>query len=442
MVGPVGENWLQKNDGRDYPFVDGADAVIPTNLIVDTHISFLPSTGPTSKVFFSQLQITKARCVLEVSVEGQGPILSLDVERPFAYRNYSLVSVGIETAHGFVCFGSAVDTGAVSFNGEDLTADDAYVLESCVVRLESPVFNSVMVGDSRVSGDVTLRGEGGINVVVKGGLICFELDNTLSALEEPLRDCQIPLESGKIPDGEAWPFLSMNGVYPDVDGEIAFEIHSQLCGLVEFSIDGNALMVESQQDYSQFCGSKVRKEVTDYGVGCADCSYTVEIDSGDMKFFVPHQAFIHRGWLVVKWGYGGESEGVPMSPTVTLGEGLSASFVPGDSKHARPIVLVYDRVENEDLCDPDGPEAELPEAGVLVFALNKVVRNMAARISFEITEGSMKDDEDNEAPGFSMGCVTIRDPFVFDTDYMPAGEQAVIEAEIAAYRNGNPPWGS
>lgn len=438
MVGVVGDDWLQRNDGRDYPLVDGADVTIPTNLIVDMHVAFL-SSSPASKVYFSRMEVTKPRVVLEVSDDVDGVLLTLDIELPQPYRNYLFTQAGSRIAHGFVCFGSAIDTGSTSFKNLALAPSQSTILASRVVRLEESPFTSVVVGGRSLVGDVPLVGEGGLNVVYKNDRIQFELDNTIQALEEPLRDCQIPLESGKIPESESWPFLKVNDLYPTVGGAIDLQIDLAECEKATFSVSGNVLSVMSQEDYTESCVQSVRRLLVDYGSGCESCVYTVEM-SGDIRYYTPHRVFIHRKWLVIEWAYGGESEASYASGVPILSSGLAATYV--SSTVAKPIELVYDRTGDD--CEPSAIPTP-PEAGRIVYQLSAggdsvVIRNKEFTISLELPEGTMSDNDDEEAPGFSMGCIPIRDPFLFNADYMDASEEAVIANEVAAYRAGDPPW--
>lgn len=465
-------SWLQKNDSRNYPLVDGAGRlvdgrVIPTNLLCDMHVC-LPSYL-TGRVYISQLEISRPRAALSVSVEGFGVILTLDVQSPQAYRNYLLQPVNSDLpVHGFVCLSGAVQSGNAAFGATDIQPDQAEVLPSLVYRSSALPYESVNVGAQRLSGLVGLAGESGLQVVVRTiaipdgdgtrpvQAVVFQLENDLQTLESPLKECQIPLESAKQRQRDTEEIVSLNGVYPDADGQITLEFvverftyidlygNSQTKDLMEVSA-GAALTFRSVMDFEEFC-PKEKDRVIRYGQpGCAVCTdFTLNNTGGRQNPFAPGKVFIHRDYLVIEWAYGGSFAAIQGPGTVTLA--LANASIDGTDAPTAPT-FAYDVSAS---CLPvSSGEATPGSLGRSVFKLDRVFRNTKCVVEVSVDQGLLTEVSKLGqgplvspflSPAFDLCTVQVKDPFLFDADLMSGADQAAIEQEIQDYLDGNPPW--
>lgn len=458
------ESWHSLNDSRNYPLIDGTERavdgrIMPTNLIVDAHIS-TPSSY-MGRVYVSTVRMAKPRVEITISIEtGVLDVLRIDVQNPQAYRSYAMRSL-LAGYSGYIVFGSGIETGLASFNAE-FTVDQAEILPSLIVRSPSLPFTEAGAPDG-LTGVVPIEGRDGVLVRFRQvwdpvaseivGALVIELEDRLEVLEAPLNECQIPIETGLIPSNEMHPVVSINGVYPDANGRITLELDAAtftyddngvdvVSPVVTVGLGGSQpfLSFRSVIDLSEVCGAAGASVITYPDPRCIPCPDDY-VQSGSVSL---GQAFIHRDYLVIEFLYNGPGSLEGGAGAVTLDP--VALFV--NSTHSIQVGygvrFVYDVDEN---CEPVDPSPQEARPGRLVYRLNKVVRDTHAHITLIAPAGLMVESPADPPPGYAVQespaldiCLPVHDPFVFDSDFMDPATEAEINQEIQDYIDGNPPW--
>lgn len=469
------ESWLYKNDGRNYPIVDQADRpeTVPTNLVVDLHIG-VPSSI-SDRLFFSAITVNNAIAAVTISGESYGPMFRLSVTNPESYRNYALTPVDAGfSGHGFICLGSAADTGTNPGSSSALTLDQAEILPSLITRTPSLPYAYAGAGSSQLKGDVPIEGEKGVVVEVEAvaipqpdgstlprRAIVISLEEDLETMEKPLRECQIPLEAGVIPETEDQPILSLNGVLPDASGAIYLELEVEeftwvddygvehTDRLVELAGSGtsNVLRIKSKADVTDLCGTTKNRTIYYTKPGCQ----TTGVEINEQSRLNLGAAFIHRQYLVLYWAYGGNKGvqaanpigGVPIG-TITV---QGSREVTRRTENGVATDYAYD-VDAQ--CNPQSTGREQVAARTIV-TLEDVFRNtgcevvvgLASNIVEEVSLGAVPINPLFKArsSAVTLQRIHIRDPFLFDGSYMTSADQQAIEQEIQDYLSGSAPWG-
>jgi hypothetical protein len=463
-------NWLEKNDGRNYPLDDRAGmdgGRLPTNALVDLHVS-LPGGPDVGEPYVSRLLISRQRAELTISTTGLGPVLSLDVQRPEAYRGYLLQAVlSDRPVHGLVVFGSLVSRSDTAYAGSVLSFEEGRILPSRTTRLPVLPYRGVRVGPNLLRGVVKVEGEGGVTVLARDiaipqpdgstrqqRAIVLELENALTTLETPLRDCQKPLESGVLQDGQTHPVLSINGVYPDANGVIHLILDAQRFRFYDTSgltreepllelVDGEGytLAFRSNLDLSDLCGGRSRKGISYDGQSCVACSNTVV---EEVEGLALARAFVHRQYLVIEFTYGGAGALLAGDVQPEFPDGQLSIVDRQSAQSGYGPSLAYD-VTAECVAIPPNRPVDQPMR--LVYRLNKIVRNPECAIRLIGRSGvAVEQPPSNRpagyvarrSPAFDLCSLPVKDAFVFDGLYMTADDQQRIEEELLLYAQGQP----
>lgn len=250
MSPTVFDGWMNANEQRNYPLHDRATkqsadgAVLPDSLIADMNIMVPESAGRF--VYLSSAAVTPGLVSLtflatdtdpfspEASSSSSTnvlvPLAVVTVQKPVAlYRNYAVEALYPGVA-GWVAFGSGTEApGNTSYRFLQ-AADSLLVSKAVRAYRDYPVSSLGKAGRTyQLTGLVTLQGEGDIVVSkqvrtidgLKRNVIAIGLDLSSEAatrLRTYAGACGERPEDRTCARGK--PFLTINGVTPDCDGNI------------------------------------------------------------------------------------------------------------------------------------------------------------------------------------------------------------------------------
>ncbi len=195
-------HWYNSNANRAYPFTDMAEG---RNIIVDLAI-----TLPTElDLVVTSLKSTEEYMSIAIGTATQA-VFTLTVAHGREYSTYSMYSL-LPGAVGLITLGQP----AVVYTGQDIPVDPATirVLNRNIQNIQQ------QAKDSKHTGDITIVGGTGVEVVTEGNVITISATNSKQAELTPPCD----IVAGLTACGE--PLIrSINNVFPDSEGLIHLEV--------------------------------------------------------------------------------------------------------------------------------------------------------------------------------------------------------------------------
>lgn len=226
------------NGLRMYPFTDtsslsgrngkelGKDVIVDVHMVVPADVknpesgmssSNIPSVRLTS-VHLSPSMVSA--CFVSI-VSGEMDALSVTVHRE-NFRPY--ITYRLEKLSGSQDIGGIVTFGDISFPGfpENIFLDGAYIHPCCIAVAKPPMLRSFFDPRSgeRISGDAEITFSGYVDASKSGRSFALSLKDGAAS--------ELASECAKITGSEACgatPIRSINGVYPDEDGNIVLWFH-------------------------------------------------------------------------------------------------------------------------------------------------------------------------------------------------------------------------
>ena len=222
----IGQEWLNKNEQRQYPIATHVSAVsdsgdrLPDSLIADLMVVYADSVPASSGPYLSSITIGPSLVSVAISVEDS-VILSGSFTKPVAIRTPLPLQASSVNSSGYISFG-------IDINDEEMS----YIFSSAVQsRLEYKAcrsFSPLPIRSVGVEGEAAETLDGIITLVANDPIRIVHVGNNvveISLTEEARQRFLGPCDSGLGPDGcGPAPLRKINGVGPDANGNIFVEV--------------------------------------------------------------------------------------------------------------------------------------------------------------------------------------------------------------------------